>query len=116
MGVVLVKITYPKSAVRLLNRNCTIQKSSRYSDEILCICVAQGTAKLLEVKVGGLKNLLIDPIVLIANIEKFSLKPIVRFFQTSNFDIWYVVMLPIESQGCTVSHLKFLTNLEWNSI
>ena len=56
------------------------------SNEVLCILVAQGAAKLPKVKVGDLKkNLGLEPgpHVLGSNLAKQQ-----NFFKTSNFDIW----------------------------
>ena len=46
-----------KSAATLLTRYYAIQKLLGPSNEILCINVAQGAAKLQEFKVGGLKKI-----------------------------------------------------------
>ena len=47
-----------KSVATLLTRYYAIQKLLGLSNEILSINVAQGAAKLQEVKVGGLKKML----------------------------------------------------------
>ena len=54
-----MEITDLKSADALLTKFYIIQNLRGLLNEILCICVAQVTSKLLEVKVGGLKKNLI---------------------------------------------------------
>ena len=51
-----MEISDLKRAAMLLIIYNTIQKMQGLSDETLYICVAQGAAKLQEVKVGGKKK------------------------------------------------------------
>ena len=50
---------YLKSAVKIFFKLNLIAAISRLSEDILCVFVAQETAKLPNVKVGGLTKLLL---------------------------------------------------------
>ena len=67
-----------------------LAKSNRFlmwlSDEVLCILIAYGAAKLSEVKVGGAKrNPGLKPQ---ATLEWCRSGSVAEFFQTSYFDNW----------------------------
>ena len=63
MRVLGLEIKYPKSALQLFFKLNLIALVSELSKEILCILVAQETAKLPKIKVGVLKKfLLLGPI------------------------------------------------------
>jgi len=55
MGAFLWEILNLKSAMTFLTKYDTFQNLWVFINEVLCICVAQGAAKLPEVKVGGPK-------------------------------------------------------------
>ena len=54
---ILIEISDLDSAATLLTRHYTIQNLQELSNEVLYIHVAQGTAKLLEIKFGDLKKI-----------------------------------------------------------
>ena len=56
MGLFWVEISDPKSAAPLLTRYYSIQNLWGISNDILCMFIAQGAAKLPEVKVESLKK------------------------------------------------------------
>ena len=75
---------YLKSGVKLFFKVNPIPPESGLSNEILCILLAQETAKLPNVKVGGLKKIL--PTGQIRN-TRVQPKFKSRIFCTSYFDL-----------------------------
>ena len=77
-----------KKAATLLSGYNTIQKLLRLSNEILCILMAKGAAKLQKVKVEGLKKIaffILGEILLHRN--RVQLVPAKIFFQTFYFEL-----------------------------
>ena len=80
---------YPESAFKLFFNLHMIAPVSGLSDEIVCILVAQETAKLSNVKVGGLKkNSAALPALPALHHSSMAQVRVPDFFRLSNFDIW----------------------------
>ena len=78
---------YLKSAVKLFLKLNLIASISGLSNQILCIFIAQETAKLPNDKVGGLKKILpVGPIRTMHVRPGFKS----RYFCISNCDLWYL--------------------------
>ena len=77
---------------------------SGLSNEVLCILVAQGSAKLLEVKDGGKKKIWFSNM---GCMRVLRIRPSGRIF--SDLQVWHLAVLQfLEIQGCIICHLKVL--------
>ena len=74
-----------KSAVTLFFKLNPIGPCLVVSSEILCVLVAQGTAKMPEIKFGGIKKSGLKPAPPAYGVDWDEWQ---IFFQTSNFDLW----------------------------